>query len=554
MLVAAAVVGLTCWRLWYGVDLTDESFYVALPWRFAGGATPFVDETTVAQQAALLVYPFVLAYRTFVGVDGVVLFVRHLEFLFSLLVGGAVVVSLRRTVGHGAALLLAACAVAFAPFDIHSLSYNTLGTGLLTVGCLLGTLPVDRRRWLAVAGISHGLAVFAYPSLAVAVAVCFAARVAVEPRRWRTLVLGYAAPSAMMAAAAMGAVVAEAGLHRVVDGYDRSTKYLGHAGSLAKLGDVFQHEWATLHFWYLLFPALALLGAAWLRRRPLALPLLLALPFLVLPGSLDRTLISPRYTATLEYVATFGALALPLAALAWRRPEARRLFAVVWLPAFAGGLATAYSSNNGSVNFGVGFFPAIFVTGALLLWLWRDSLAPRVRPPVWPVLVVPALLVALGWQLYREGPLSTLTTTAAGPYAGLQTSENKVLFLAELQRDLDRVGPSCRIAFFKDFPAGYLLSHSRPDTDSAWVLTVRRTKTAPYQQELVDYWTRHGFPDILVVTKLIPYEPRRAARTERYSAGTPLAELLASAYVRISSHYNYVMYERSGSTCQVQAP
>src|SRR5262249_47559117 len=45
---ALVVVGVTYWRSWYGVDLTDESFYVVLPYRFATGARPFVDETTVA--------------------------------------------------------------------------------------------------------------------------------------------------------------------------------------------------------------------------------------------------------------------------------------------------------------------------------------------------------------------------------------------------------------------------------------------------------------------------------------------------------------------------
>ena len=83
---AVVVVGVTYWRRWYGVDLTDESFYVVLPWRSAQGASPFVDETTVAQQAGLLVSPFVWAWRELVGVDGVVLYVRHLQFVFSLLV------------------------------------------------------------------------------------------------------------------------------------------------------------------------------------------------------------------------------------------------------------------------------------------------------------------------------------------------------------------------------------------------------------------------------------------------------------------------------------
>ncbi len=31
LIVATAVVGLSYWRLYYGVDFTDESFYIAVP-------------------------------------------------------------------------------------------------------------------------------------------------------------------------------------------------------------------------------------------------------------------------------------------------------------------------------------------------------------------------------------------------------------------------------------------------------------------------------------------------------------------------------------------
>ncbi len=48
----SAAIALGYWRLFYGVDFTDEAWYVAVPYRFVLGGTPYVDELSVPQTTA----------------------------------------------------------------------------------------------------------------------------------------------------------------------------------------------------------------------------------------------------------------------------------------------------------------------------------------------------------------------------------------------------------------------------------------------------------------------------------------------------------------------
>ena len=307
-----AVVGLTYWRLYYGIDFTDESFYVAVPYRLVLGAHPFVDETAVAQQlAAILIYPFVRAYYAVAGVTGIVLFLRHLQFVFSLLVSLAVVFALRSVLETRRAVLVGVAVVAFVPFDIHGLSYDTLGSGLFTAGCFLGFKCLreqQRRATRILAGLCHGLAVFVYPPLLAAVAAAYLIRLKLARGRARRSTLGWDLPALALPLAGIAALVAAVGPHRFIADYKHSRTSSVKKANLHKLVTIAAHEWSTLSLWYLLLPALLLLALTWRRQRDVARLVLLALPLLVLPPKLSS------YTASLgvrHALRLAGAAALP---------------------------------------------------------------------------------------------------------------------------------------------------------------------------------------------------------------------------------------------------
>ncbi len=168
--LAAAALAFTWYRLFFGCDLSDEAFSVLVPWRWSLGDRPFVDEMDLAQVAGFLTYPFVKAFTLVAGdtATGLVLFTRHLYLLFAAGVAAASFLLLRPLLRWQLALAVSAVVVTFIFNAVPNLTYNTLAMGLLTLGFALGLRVVLRgegRRDAALAGLSHGLAVVAFPTL-----------------------------------------------------------------------------------------------------------------------------------------------------------------------------------------------------------------------------------------------------------------------------------------------------------------------------------------------------------------------------------------------------
>ena len=164
-----AALALTWWRLFRGADLVDEAFAVLVPWRWALGDRPFVDEQNLTQSAGLLAYPFVKLFALVRGGDvaGLVLYERHLYLALAVIVAGCVFVLARKSLSASLAALVAAPFVTVVLFETPQLTANTLGALLLVAGAALGAVAVlgGGRRWALAAGIAFGLACVAYPTV-----------------------------------------------------------------------------------------------------------------------------------------------------------------------------------------------------------------------------------------------------------------------------------------------------------------------------------------------------------------------------------------------------
>jgi hypothetical protein len=514
--VAIAVVAFAfAWRrLFLGTDLSDEGFYVAVPYRFALGARPFVDEMNFLQTAALFSVPFVKAYLWLAGgATGIVLFMRHLYLLWTLVVAGTVCVGFRRVVRWELALLAGLVCSTLVIATISDLSYNTLGAGLLVVGMSLGAralLGGGGDRYLVAAGAAQALAALAYPTLVVVLpvtAVCLALVTSGQRRR----ALSAWAAGALAALAGEALLLASFGVGNVLRclRYQRADwSRLNAGGGSAKLWGVFHGVLAHLTlFPLILVCALAVLLAY--RRWPLARLALVLAPLALLPFGEQIVSGGDGFAVVYGLVAPFFFLFVA----AERRRQATRLLVWGYLPSLAAGLVTGYTSASGWLQMDVGLLPAVVISGVMLAL----ALTPRrgERAVLRRALPVGALLALAGilavtvvyeYQfLPRAVPYAKLTVTMhGGPYAGIRTTPSRAAYLLQLRADLPRVAaPSDRLLIFYQVPAFYLFWPHRVATNSVWISSPKGLEVnddpGPLPPATLAYYQRERLlPDVVV--------------------------------------------------------
>ena len=420
--VAVALVALafTWRRLFLGIDLNDEGFYVAVPYRFALGARPFVDEMNILQTAEFFVFPFVKLYVWVTGgANGLVLFTRHLYLAWVTIVSLLACLGLKKLVRWEHALVACLVCATFVFVSTTNLSYNTLGAGLLVIGMALGARAVvsrGRDRWLVAAGVAQALAALAYPTLVLALPVTAACLACSTPGRRRRALRAWAlgagatlvAEALLLASFGVGNVLRC--LHYQLTGWHT----VNGASGAAKLWDV--AAGVTRHVE--LFPLVVVAAlAVWLayRRWPAARLALVLTPLALLPFGEQLVSGADGFGVIYGLAAPYFYLFVPIE----RRALATRLLVWGYLPALAAGLVSGYSSANGWLQMDVGLLPAMVLSGVFLAL----ALAPRageserlrrVLPGVTLACLAGILAVTVVYQfqfLPRAVPYSQMTVT-----------------------------------------------------------------------------------------------------------------------------------------------
>ncbi len=546
-------------RLFFGVEFFDGAFYVALPYSFDLGHRPFLDESALHQLAGLLTWPFVNLHLRIMGSnEGIVLLSRHLFFAASLGTSLLVRRYLRQLFPEAVANLVALIPLAYIPFCIPDLSYNTIAhLGLLAGAVLLASalLTASPGRYVAAATASFGLASFAYPpmilslgpSLALGLALIHRVNGKAAGKAGLVAAVATSALTISLAAALLIALGLPGELERIIE---VSQSQAQQGGGLVKL----EHLWREFklersYFTLLAITLSCILGLhCALRDERLAILVSLLLgPALYLASGFYVPFTRPMITT--PFVLSALGLAAPFLLFVIRHRIVRERWlglVIIATTSFLAASVILWATANGLRNAALGFLPAALVTIASLSLLRRSSsLGHRSarRGVVFAVLVASLLAFQIHqlWDhFYREETLVKLDQRIdSGAWRGIRTSAAKKHFIDALGRALEtHRGDAETVLFFDHFPGGYLLSDLQPLTSALWIFPSKKMFQGTVELRRIyaqKYRAGESLPDMVVRMSCIPAQ-------RLFNVVLPPDDPLAQHFV--GDHYQTVETQR----------
>ncbi|MEO7036893.1 MAG: hypothetical protein ABI548_23285 [Polyangiaceae bacterium] len=524
-LIWAVVVVLLFHRLPFGTSQGDESYYNSMPYAFAIGSRPYIDELGVFQNPGVMLTPF---YRLYIAIsgsgDGLILFNRYLYFVYSLACSVLAFRFATRFTKLSTALGIGALVNSFAYFNLFAISYNTTGAFGFFCGILCTGMAFTKQRpgrMLFVASLMFLSAMFGYPGLTPVVGAYFLIvlgwllrKTTPEARASGFKGLAAAAGAALLGGGLVARAIGSREQFARLIGFTRAMGY-GTQGVLARL-NVFHlifERWHWLIVGYMaLFVALPLACLALLRTTrfvalALALALAAALAYLYRGGL-------GVFTAD---AASICQTALPLLAatcvlLNRRWKHASFMMWLIWAPSVMSMMVLSYTSGNSFYAACLGVLGAA-VAGILSFEAYLESLIERdasYRAGYRLVFVslLASLIVMQARSMYtgayaEEVDLAKCDTRVhSGPSRGLKTSAALAKLLETVDRDLKDVAarwPQAKtLTVFDDFPAGYMSTRLTPRTFATWIIWGFFPTTYGREIAKENFGSPEQLPDILL--------------------------------------------------------
>ncbi len=518
----AGIITLSVVRIHYGVEIIDESFYLAIAYRFAQGDIPLVDEYNIIQTASFITYPLVKAYLLINGsTEGIMLYIHNCFLLFLVAYFFIIYLVLQSFLPKKIAVMAALPCLFFVPFNLYSFSYNSMGSAFLTLGLFLGIRSILIKQYSRaitfLSGLCHGLCVLAYPSFIIPVGLFFLIRIWHEKQNKKILL--YIAGGLLSSFVAMPFLI-YAGVDQIKTVLNYINSIGKHAGGLEKFEKIYGQFYHLTYTWFIYLVTLAIFYS-FIRIRffvGIWVTLLILISFIYL---LLQTMFGQ--SGSLFSVFYFSIIGVTVYLFIHKNYLARRFFLFVLIPSIVAAITGSWTSSNGLVNIGLGAFSGSIAT-SVLVYIFIRKFAKSEWHEFFSIIIFCSFSYVIMMYTFittSEGRISELKYLMdKGPFKGIFTTLEKKELLDSVYVDIKELEKNGKnVLFYDDFPAGYLFTSMRAASPTLWIFTPHLYKTLD-RESVIKYMNEQRMPDyvfringalidshVFIERKYLPNEP-----------------------------------------------
>ncbi|MBC8569717.1 hypothetical protein [Zongyangia hominis] len=505
---------LLCIRCFYGFDWSDETYYLALPYRFVLGDQFFLHSWDIHQLSAMLLVPFVRLYTFIVGsTEGILLSFRLLYTVLQFIIAITAFSVFKKHFSIVASLLSSLSYLLFTPAQIQNFSYNTLSLSFLFLA-ILSFLSHKKGGFLFLSGIFFALAVQCYPFLVIFVPVImvplfFLFLRGCDKRKVVFSLLLFAGGCLLVLALLLCNLVMHSSFSALIHHLPYLITDPEHPsrGLLQPLYAYFFSYFSNYAF-LLIISGASIASFLLLKqilpegRRLLLRKLLFVIASALLLLEIFRAFFMKDIGVNRVHLFLIPfALTGPLFFLACK--DFRHHFTpfLLWGSGILFSLAVSYGTNNGYSFFS---FPFIFCTVAVILLisqiipeLFPNSIPLRAAFPLFLCCFIALIGTLRITIVYRDGPVSSLTAQLQhGPGAYLFTTQEQQQKYQSIIHAFSYLPEEGTVLFTKLLPFGYLATTAAPASPSIW-------RTPLESERLLQYYRLHPekLPDCVFVVK-----------------------------------------------------
>ncbi len=476
-LVSVVLVAATYYRIYFGVDFSDEA--QALGWLYGPfiGFKPFVNDLFMQQSGALLFRPLFYVYHELMENEGIALFARHIFIVLSIGASFCVYLFSKNLVSRPFAILISSTTFSYIPFGFPELYYNNIAYVCLLSALFLwaAALTEKSEKKLLAVGILLGLGVFSYPTLTFATAAFYIASYLYLKSKninqkpfLANLTLGI-----FIVCVAGTLLLLSFGIENLKFSIEFSGNFTGFG--LLKIITMVVYKYIQWFPDLWKFGFLAAVGFAFHKTRWFCFPWV----FVLFPFITQETKSFESFVKSHSLLVFYTTAVAPLLIYFSLRERFHLELAAVFSVSIIGGFSMAWTSGNGLPNAAIGFYPgaiASIIFFSLLIQKNKNLFrlgGERSRLFVFLICLSfgGSIVYSNYTYMYRDDVVTELDTRIkTGPFAGLITTEGRVNFITQIQQDIDDFSKGREsVLFYDHFPAGYLFSELKPMTKSLFM-------------------------------------------------------------------------------------